>query len=118
MMTTNSYYISYPRDFANEYTVYVVTPEIAADFAKAFPDLKRTSRKDAIERAWSRPKEAKRTGEQWFGGFCDHMSPQGNGLDHALAAAAKSTEWEVEQRLADMAQRETSLAERLAGYYE
>ena len=63
------YYAFYPRDFANEYTVYAVESDLVARFEAAFPDARRVTRKDAIRLGVTRPAEAKRCGEQWFGGF-------------------------------------------------
>jgi hypothetical protein len=67
----NTYYVSYPRDFANEYEVYVVAPEDVEVFLRAIPDATRISRAEAIRMGWTRPRQAKKYGEQWFGGFAE-----------------------------------------------
>lgn len=93
----NLYYINYPRDFANEYTVYVVTPELRERFKKAFPDADRITRKSAIERGWSRVKEAHETGEQWFGGFAN-LNGSGFNVSETIAGAIAATEFAVKEQ--------------------
>ena len=68
----NLYYVNYPRDFANEYTVFAVPSEMRERFEVAYPDADRITRVSAIERGIRRPAEACRDGEQWFGGLCDY----------------------------------------------
>ncbi len=63
------YYHESARGFANEYTVYVVPQSLTSRFEAAFPEADRISRKRAVYWGWSRPREASRDGEQWFGGF-------------------------------------------------
>jgi hypothetical protein len=83
-MTT--YFSEYPRDFANEYHVYAVAADDLADFQEHFPDASRITRKEAIRLGWSRPREAKKYGEQWFGGFWDDgLAPCG--FEETLASA-------------------------------
>ena len=65
------YYVSYPRDFSNEYEVYVIDRTEAVRFEKAWPSAGRISRAEAVRLGIRRPAEAKRDGEQWFGGFVD-----------------------------------------------
>lgn len=114
-MTT--YYVEYPRDFANEYAVYAVASSMEGRFLAAFPDARRITRKDAVHLGWSRPREAKRDGEQWYGGFTDH--PAG-GLDDAtdvegaLAACRLATTACVEAVEAHR-QGEAEMAAEMAG---
>ncbi len=68
---SNRYYIDYPRDFANEYTVYVVEPKRANEFEAQFPRAIRITRADAIDRGIRRPRQAERNSEQWFGGLAE-----------------------------------------------
>ncbi len=67
------YYISYPRDFANEYNIFVVggKDNLAKRVEKALIDLgaERITKKRALYWGITRPAEAKKTGEQWYGGF-------------------------------------------------
>jgi hypothetical protein len=65
------YFIDYYRDFGNTYTVYAVSPADVARFRAAFPDAEPISRARAIDRGWTRVRQAKRTGEQWPAGFAD-----------------------------------------------
>jgi hypothetical protein len=90
MATT--YFIRYPRDFANEYTVYAVAPEDRERFGRLIPDAERITRYRAIEIGWTRPREAKRDGEQWFGGFAEpgHGLWAGN-VAQALEACREGT---------------------------
>jgi hypothetical protein len=67
----NRYYVEYPRDFANEYTVYAVPAADAERFERFFPSADRISRAEAVRLGTRRPIEAKRDGEQWFGGWLD-----------------------------------------------
>jgi hypothetical protein len=67
-MTMNAYYVLYPRDFANEYTVYVAGDAESAEHLKQL-GAKRISRREAIRLGWTRPRQARKTGEQWYGGF-------------------------------------------------
>lgn len=64
------YYVDYPRGFANEYTVYAVASTDRERFERAFPEAEHISRARAVRLGWSRPREARRGGEQWYGGFC------------------------------------------------
>ncbi len=62
------YYIEYPRDFANEYTIYVTNGNDEA-FRAAYPNAERITRARAIERGIRRPRLAAQCSEQWYGGF-------------------------------------------------
>jgi hypothetical protein len=92
-----SYYVEYPRDFCNEYAVYATTDRKA--FETGRPDATRISRKEAIRLGWSRPKEAKRDGEQWFGGFwSDYLSREPfETIAHAITDCARATETMLDQ---------------------
>jgi hypothetical protein len=66
----HAYFVDYGgRDFCNVYSVMVVKIGEAKEYASMFPDAERITRREAIRLGWTRPKEAKRDGEQWFGGF-------------------------------------------------
>lgn len=67
------YFVNYPRDFANEYTVYAVPPASIPQFRALFPEAEPISRPRAIHLGWTRPREARRDGEQWFGGLAEPM---------------------------------------------
>jgi hypothetical protein len=95
----NRYFVDYPRDFANEYTVYAVPAGMVADFGRAFPDAEPITRSRAIRLGWTRVKEAKRDGEQWFGGFAD-SGAYPETLGEALEACRAATEGLVSDRLA------------------
>lgn len=66
------YYKINPRNFANEYTVYVTTPDNDAAFVALFPTAERITREQAIEAGIREPRRADRDQQQWFGGFADH----------------------------------------------
>lgn len=70
---SNRYYIEYPRDFANEYIVYVVAAERAAELEAKLPDAERITRAEAIERGIRRPRQAKRYNEQWWGSLAESI---------------------------------------------
>lgn len=91
-----TYHVEYPRGFANEYHVYVVTPETAQRFSGVFPNARRIDRKEAVELGWTRPRRAKKTGEQWYGGFVIHDGA--DSLAAAIADAARATAWEIRER--------------------
>lgn len=63
------YYARHPRDFANEYDVFVVPRSMASRLEAVYPDASRISRREAVRMGISRPAEAKRDGEQWYGGL-------------------------------------------------
>ena len=88
-MTT--YYIRYPNDFANEYTVYAVSNAEDA-VALGLTDEDRCNRQTAIERGYSRPRQAKQFGEQWYGGFVSGPSQvYVHDVSSAIAAAIDNT---------------------------
>ena len=93
-----SYYVRYPRDFANEYTVYAVDDATREDFDKSFPDAKRINRAEAIRLGISRPKQARKHGEHWAGSFC-RCGTSGTQAEILAEAVARTTE-EVNDRLA------------------
>jgi hypothetical protein len=41
MATNCTYYVKYPRDFSNEYTVYQVPPKFLEDFKREIPEATR-----------------------------------------------------------------------------
>ena len=95
MYTT--YYVRYPRSFANEYTVYAVDDATKNDFLEAFPGAQRINRAEAIRLGISRPKQAAKHGEQWYGSFC-RCGTQGTQAEILAEAVARTTE-EVSERL-------------------
>ena len=84
----NKYYVDYPRDFANEYTVYVVRTTDTGRLKSRFPDAERISRREAIRLGWTRPRKAKKDGEQWYGGFAsnNYADSVGEAIDVAISA--------------------------------
>ena len=72
----NRYYESCPRGFCNEYTVYAVPADQAERLERLMPDARRIDRAEAIRLGTRRPAEAKRDGEQWFGGWVDGPASQ------------------------------------------
>lgn len=116
----NRYYVEYPRDFCNEYTVYVVASGLVQRFEKVFPNAYSVTRKDAIRLGITRPKEAKRDNEQWWGGFPDGSASctadwrKLTTVPGRLEIAAKDTEEELDRReteAAAIAEYQDSLAE-------
>lgn len=99
-----TYYIDYPRDFANEYTVYVVESDIVERFEACHPNADRISRQRAIDRGWTRPREAQRAGEQWFGGFFQTVEPRDHTQAAYLDACAESTRLDVDMAEAHSAE--------------
>jgi hypothetical protein len=77
----NRYAVGYPRNFANEYAVYSGTDHDLAAIESEYDHdengrFERIDRPEAIRLGERRPKEAKRDGEQWFGGwYADSLSP-------------------------------------------
>ena len=66
----NTYYVVYPRDFANEYTVFAVGSKAdALRFESACDLVQQITRVEALRLAIQRPREAAKDGEQWYGGF-------------------------------------------------
>jgi hypothetical protein len=66
----NTYYVVYPREFANEYTVYAVNSKAdALRFEGAYGSFFRVPRSEALRLGIQRPADAERDGEQWYGGF-------------------------------------------------
>ena len=63
------YYKIHPRNFANEYTVYVTESDTDAAFVARFPEAERITRAEAIEYGIRKPNWAKRNSQQWFGGL-------------------------------------------------
>ena len=85
------YYVDYPRDFANEYDVFAVAPEDRAAFERVRPDAERINRPEAIRLGWTRRREAKRDGEQWFGGFFQGWGHPADTLDEVMEECRKQT---------------------------
>ena len=87
----NRYYVHYPRNFANEYTVYVVGSEADEDRLYAAFDgdherLEKITRKRAIYLGSVRPNMALRWGEQWYGGWKrDYHADPPTYADHIAA---------------------------------
>jgi hypothetical protein len=91
-MTMNHYWVVYPRDFANEYTVYVTTtPQQDYRMRYGFGG-KTITRPEAIRLGWTRPRQAKKTGEQWFGGFAgDEQTTVKDAIEEASRATSIKT---------------------------
>ncbi len=113
----NHYLICYPRDFDNEYEVYAGSDADLSDLESFldrpnrngnYPTFQRLTWAQAIRRGWTLPREAKRDGEQWFGGFAEpYAGPSWHhGRDYsvrdAIADAATATTEELD-RLRTMA---------------
>jgi len=89
--TMTRYFVEYPRGFANEYTVYAAPSGFAGTFGELFPAALPITRAEAIRLGWTRPREAKRDGEQWFGGFAETRDYYSSTLDLALADCLVAT---------------------------
>jgi len=98
----NQYFVVYPRNFSNEYTVFVAENQQIADAIKKHcPNAEKITRKRAIYLGCKRPNEAQRTGEQHYGGFCSGPIPYGR-RDECIETAATNTalkvqDWEKEE---------------------
>ncbi len=100
----NSYLVHYPRNFANEYTVYVGSPATLDRLTKILEsspradngNVQRITRQRAIYLGRTRVREAKRYGEQWFGGFAETGFGYPESVDEMLADAIKATEAEID----------------------
>ena len=90
-MTHNNYYIDYPRGFVNEYRVYVIPSHLAKEFEESFARAGRISRKEAIRLAVTRPREAKRNGEQWFGGWYSRFEPLTGNTEEQIERCKQET---------------------------
>lgn len=89
---TNRYYVVYPRDFVNEYTVFVVGSQRDEQrLLRALPSAERITRKRAIYLGYTRPNETRRTGEHWDGGFVRELLYPVRTLTDALANARGAT---------------------------
>ncbi len=101
----NAYMVHYPRNFCNEYTVHVGSPEILNQLAKILEclprsengDVRRITRQRAIYLGWTRVREAKKCGEQWFGGFAETGNSFAETLNEAIVDAAKATEAAIDE---------------------
>lgn len=83
----NRYFIYYPRNFANEYTVYVCdTPEVEEGLRAIHPEMDRITRKRALYLGSSRPREARQTGQYWSGGFVGGEIISGDAIRDAVIA--------------------------------
>ena len=93
----NTYWRRCRRGFSNEYTIYVVAADSVERFCCVFPDATRITRKNAIWWGITRPAEARRDGEQWYGGFFSipNRAPPTNCSD-ALKICASDTALEME----------------------
>ncbi len=104
-MTRNSYLVHYPRNFSNEYTIYVgssatldrLTKILEAEPQAENGDVRRITRQRAIYLGRTRVREAKQTGEQWFGGFAETGTAFAETLDQAIADAVAATEAEIDK---------------------
>ncbi len=87
------YFIHYPRDFANEYEIFVVSQADSSRLVDRIPSARRITRKQAIERGITRPRMAKKFGEQWFGGFreSDSLPVYSGTLDEILTSCIQGT---------------------------
>ena len=83
----NTYFVVYPRDFANEYTVYAVRSQADALRFEDTCDLffMRIPKSEALRLGIHRPAEAAKDGEQWYGGFIEDVA------FHALEQKASYT---------------------------
>ena len=73
----NSYYKVNTRNFANEYTIYVMPgtgphPKLL----DRFPQAKQITRAEAIEYGIRKPNWAKRNAQQWWGGFATTVNSE------------------------------------------
>ncbi len=75
MAERRAYYVHHPRDFANEYDVFAVPASMVGRFEALYPGAGRVAFSRAIDRGLVRPAEAKRDGEQWYGGLRGRPSP-------------------------------------------
>jgi hypothetical protein len=90
----NRYYIEHPRNFANEYAVYVCKSErTERRLLELYPNAEKINRAEAIRLGWTRPREAERNGEQWFGRFAEPLyeAPRASNVLEALTEAAQGT---------------------------
>lgn len=96
----NRYFVAYPRNFANEYKVYVCESERTERRLLAVrPDAERISRGEAVRLGWTRPREARRNGQEWHGGFAEplyHSSDPQN-VREAIVEAAQGTLDEINE---------------------
>ncbi len=99
------YFVDYAdycgEHFANDYNVFASTAKGSQKFRDAFPEARRITRKEAIRLGWSRPREAKQGGPQWFGGF---WTTRGGAttMDEAIADCVVATEGLMEEKMAIM----------------
>ena len=107
---TRQYFVEYPRDFANEYSVYVVDSWALKSFALAFPGAKRITRAEAAELGYYRVRYARARLEQWFGGF--HGVTPGDTLECQLDACANMTVESIRNRLIYLAEHGQDDAEK------
>ncbi len=70
----NNYYVDYPRDFSNEYTVYAVRGVFANSLKRVCRNAVRITRCEAIRLGITRPSQARKHGEQWYGGFVEDVA--------------------------------------------
>lgn len=99
------YLIHYPRNFCNEYAIYVGDKATLDKLVEILGNRRRAenantqfiTRRRAIQLGVSRVNEAKRDGEQWFGGFAETGTNYETDLTSVIADAAKATEAEVWQ---------------------
>lgn len=99
------YLVHYPRNFCNEYTVYAGTPAQLDRLTKILESgrhaengaVHRITRRRAIQLGQTRVREAKRDGEQWFGGFAETGKCYPEMLAEKIAEAAAATEQEIDQ---------------------
>ena len=96
----NTYWRLCRRGFANEYRIYVVAGDNIERFLLAFPEATRITRKEALWWGITRPAEARRDGEQWYGGlfFVPYGGSPPKNYSDALRICASDTALELELR--------------------
>ena len=94
----NRYLVHYPRDFSNEYLIYAGPMEQLHQLKQIFGlrsengSSEYITRKRAIQLGWSRPREARRNNEQWYGGFAGEDVFPSPTLEREIAQAVRATE--------------------------
>jgi hypothetical protein len=84
------YFVEYPRGFANEYEVFAVEQADADRFRELIPAAEPITRREAIRLGWTRPRRAKKDGEQWYGGFRLEY-PYHDDVDSAIKECVSAT---------------------------
>jgi hypothetical protein len=92
------YYIEYPRNFANEYAIYVLDNDTDAT-ELGFSKDDRISRAKAIHLGIIRPNEARKNNEQWYGGLFGDCKYEGSYAEQ-LNECLKNSKQEAENKRA------------------